>query len=441
MNTFMQHKTYKKRHLPFASGLRSLVLLSALAATGLSAAGASREFKDSVRIHFRQSKFNLDTLYNGNCDSIDFFRRSLSTLKEENPYAAVRKVIVVGGASPEGSIAINKTLSEKRAKRIFSLFSHLPDLKPDLTEFVFIGRDWKGLRKMMVADPNVPYREETLALIDEIIERNKNGENDGAGNLKALKALQKGKPYAYLFKKFFPFLRTAQVMLEYEVIEHIPDSIMPPPSYADAVVGVPESLEGMGYTLHEVEVEKECNPFFMNIRSNMLYDVLAVPNLGAEFYIGKNWSIGANWMYAWWSKNSSHRYWRLYGGDINLRKWFGSKAKAKPLTGHHVGILAQTQTWDFEFGGKGYMGGKPGGNIFDRANYGASIEYGFSLPVAERLNIDFSVAAGYIGGKYVTYTPQGAGYVWTATKQFNWFGPTKAEISLVWQIGCGNRNL
>ena len=441
MNTLMTKKTHTKRFLPFASGARTLIAVSAIALTGLSAAGASKEFKDSVRIHFRQSRTEFDTLYNGNRDSIDFFRRSLTTLKKENPYAAVRKVIVFGGASPEGSIALNKSLSEQRAKRIFSLFSHLPDLKPDLTEFKFLGRDWKGLRRMAVADQNTPNREEVIALIDEIIERNKGGEKDGAGNLKALKALAKGKPYAYMYKNHFPFIRTAQVILEYEVIEHIPDSLLPPPSYANAVVVVPPMIEEPGYTYHEVIEEKECKPFFMNIRTNMLYDLAAVPNLGAEFYLGKNWSIGGNWMYAWWSKNESHRYWRLYGGDLNIRKWFGLKANAKPLTGHHIGLLAQAQTWDFEFGNKGWMGGKPGGNIFDRANYGASIEYGFSLPVAERLNIDFSVAAGYIGGKYVTYTPQGPGYVWTATKQFNWFGPTKAEISLVWQIGCGNRNL
>lgn len=441
MDTTQTKKTSTKRFLPFASGRGRLLLYSALLLSGLSAAGASREFKDSVRIHFRQSRFEFDTLYNGNRDSIDFFRRSLSTLKDENPFATVKKVIVVGGASPEGSIALNKTLSEKRAKRIFSLFKHLPDLKPELTEFTFLGRDWKGLRRMVAADPNTPEQQDVLALIDEIIERNRNGEMDGAGNLKALKALHKGKPYAYLYKHHFPYIRTAQVVLEYEVIEHIPESLMPPPSYADATVIVPAGLEAPDYAYHEPEVEKECKPFYMNIRTNMLYDLAAVPNLGAEFYLGKNWSIGGNWMYAWWSKNVSHRYWRLYGGDLNVRKWFGAKAHAKPLTGHHIGLLAQAQTWDFEFGNKGWMGGKPGGNILDRANYGASIEYGFSLPIAERLNIDFSVAAGYIGGKYVTYTPQGPGYVWTATKTFNWFGPTKAEISLVWQIGCGNRNL
>ena len=77
--------------------------------------------------------------------------------------------------------------------------------------------------------------------------------------------------------------------------------------------------------------------FYMDLSTNILYDLAAVPNIGIEFYLGKNISIDANWMYAWWSKNSRHRYWRIYGGDLELRWWFGSKAHEKPLTGHHIG--------------------------------------------------------------------------------------------------------
>ena len=31
-------------------------------------------------------------------------------------------------------------------------------------------------------------------------------------------------------------------------------------------------------------------------------------------------------------------------------------------------------------------------------------------------------------------------YVWKATKKRNWFGPTKAEVSLVWLLGGGYGN-
>ncbi len=110
------------------------------------------------------------------------------------------------------------------------------------------------------------------------------------------------------------------------------------------------------------------------------------------------------------------------------------------MTGHHLGVYVQVLTYDFELGGRGYMGGLPGGNIFNRANYAAGIEYGYSLPVASRLNLDFTLGVSYLGGKYYEYLSIDDHYVWQATKSRRWFGPTKPEVSLVWLLGRGNYN-
>ena len=135
-----------------------------------------------------------------------------------------------------------------------------------------------------------------------------------------------------------------------------------------------------------------------------------------------------------------HWYWRIYGGEIGFRKWFGRAAKEKPLTGHHLGVYGQMFTYDFETGGRGYMGGQPGGTLWDKANYAGGVEYGYSKPVGKRLNLDFTIGLGYMGGKYHEYLPVDDCYVWQVTKQRHWFGPTKAEISLVWLLGYGNVN-
>lgn len=183
-------------------------------------------------------------------------------------------------------------------------------------------------------------------------------------------------------------------------------------------------------------------PFYFAVKTNMLFDALLVPNIGAEFYLGKNLSLYGEWMHAWWSYNNRHRYYRIYGGDLGLRWWFGKKANHKPLTGHHIGAYAGAFTFDMEFGNRGYMGGLPGGNLFDRCFINAGLEYGYSLPVSRHLNIDFSIGFGYISGKYMEYIPDGFehGYLWQQTKRFGWFGPTKAEVSLVWLLGRGNVN-
>lgn len=92
------------------------------------------------------------------------------------------------------------------------------------------------------------------------------------------------------------------------------------------------------------------------------------------------------------------------------------------------------------WGGAGYIGGEPSGSLFDRCHYGVGIEYGYSLPVARRLNIDFTIGAGYSAGKLYEYLPLDDCYVWQKTKNRRYFGPTKAEVSLVWLLGRGNVN-
>ncbi len=237
----------------------------------------------------------------------------------------------------------------------------------------------------------------------------------------------------------FDYLRYASVDLSYRrtVIPEVQpyentESEISSDSVAATVL--PDTVTAYSGTESTIENPlRHCRPLYIGLKTNMLYDALLIPTLGAEVYVGRDFSISGQWSYAWWSKNARHRYWRFYGGDLGVRWWFGKQADAKPLTGHHVGVYAQILTYDFETGGRGQMGAK--------FNYGGGIEYGFSLPVGRRLNIDFSVGAGYIGGKYYEYKPLEGHYVWQATKNRRWFGPTKAEISLVWLIGCNNRNV
>lgn len=197
-------------------------------------------------------------------------------------------------------------------------------------------------------------------------------------------------------------------------------------------------LDGPSPSLPPVQGERK--PFYMALKTNLIYDALAIPDLHAEFYLGKGWSLAGGGMYAWWSHDPRHRYWRIYGGDIGVRRWFGKAASRKPLTGHHIGVYGGVVTFDFETGGEGYMGGKPGGTLLDRCLGYGGIEYGFSLPVAKRINIDFSIGAGYLGGRYIKYEPLLGIYHKTGEYRVSYFGPTKAEISLVWLLGRGNTN-
>ena len=109
--------------------------------------------------------------------------------------------------------------------------------------------------------------------------------------------------------------------------------------------------------------------------------------------------------------------------------------RSKKHLGHHAGVYGQLLTYDIELrSGKGYMGGEPGGNIFDGANWGAGLEYGYTFNLTRRLHLDLSLGLGYFGGKYYTYEPMGGQYIWLSTEYQNYWGPTRLEITLYWNI-------
>lgn len=76
--------------------------------------------------------------------------------------------------------------------------------------------------------------------------------------------------------------------------------------------------------------------------------------------------------------------------------------------------------------------------MWDKCHWGVGVEYGYSLPIHRRLNLDFTLGLGYLTGEFWEYKPIDQCYVWQATKRLHWWGPTKLEVSLVWLIGRGN---
>lgn len=398
-------------------------------------------------IHFRLLKTDLDPQFHSNGDSLRAFSdRVLPILRERD--GRIRRVEIRGGASPEGPSDLNYTLSVNRAEAI-RRYMHDKGLLPDsVVHIKCVGADWEGLRRMVAAG-DMPYRREVLNIIDNVPIWVVRGGKVVDGRKRQLMRLDRGKVWNYIVKHYCPVLRTAlSVMVVWEPDEN-PDGASRLSSKmanlpALLPLTLPADTAGFTYdfTLPTLTTPHR-SPLFASLHNNLLFDVVAVPNLGAELYLGRGWSAVVNWNYAWWRDDSRARYWRTYGGDLGLRYWFGDAAESKPLTGHHLGAYFGMFTYDFAWGDEGYLGGKPGGTLWDRSHRIAGIDYGYSLPIGRRLNLDFTFGAGYMWGETQVYTPaegvEGI-YIWDHTKTRRYFGPTKAEISLVWLIGNSNFN-
>ena len=169
------------------------------------------------------------------------------------------------------------------------------------------------------------------------------------------------------------------------------------------------------------------------VKTNMLYDAALTPDFGIELGLVRKFSLSAEGVWAWWSKDAKHRYWRIYGGTLEGRFWFGHHARQRALTGHHIGVYGALHSFDFEFGGTGYQS--------PELTYGVGVSYGYSIRVSKRMNVDFGLSAGYAGGRLIKYHPECGLYICDRTSFNRYFGITGAHITLVWFPGWNNHNL
>lgn len=170
------------------------------------------------------------------------------------------------------------------------------------------------------------------------------------------------------------------------------------------------------------------------VSTNMLYDAALTPNIGLGLRINDRLSVTADWMYARWNNRNRRRYWRIYGGDIEVRYRIGKTRQDSPLGGHHIGVYGSMACYDFQ------AGRSHRGVLSDKYNYAAGLSYTYTLPVSTHFNIDFSVGFGYLWGTYKRHTPIDDCDVWLSTHKLGWFGPTKAGVSLVWLLGKSVKN-
>ena len=418
------------------------IVMVVLMPTTLLANAYAASIQDSLRttIYFRPGYSLLELSYRDNAANMKALTQGIQTIKG-NPCVQLQHIRILSAASPEGNSALNKRVAKRRGERLRDYLKETLVLPDSIFTVSSAGEDWQGLASL-IAKEKTPWRNKALQIIRHTPEWVTRNGKVVDGRKRQLQNLDGGKAWKYMLDNHFYTLRTGAVVV-CEVKTLAAEST---PSAAEASLEQARSeqarLESASQSPSsppfpaipsQVHPESQSPPAasYFALKSNLLYDALLIPNLSLEASISSGWTLGAGGMFAWWSKDAKHRYWRIYGGDLEIRKYFGTLSKSKPLQGHHLGIYGDFLTYDFEFGAKGYQ---------SKATYAAGIKYGYSHPIANRLNLDFALGIGYLHSNYKTYVPKDGCYVYQETKKLKWLGPTQAEISLVWLLGKGNTN-
>lgn len=395
--------------------------------------GESIEF---VMLNFRVARSLLERAYMDNNYSLDALDR---TLYDRRLAENVESITITAAASPEGNAKQNMKLAEDRAKAIRSyiMWKH-PQFDRSRIVIHTLGEDWAGLRKMVANDGNVPSQREVLELLDSGIS------NDL--KKKRLRIIANGRTYSYIAKNILPYLRGgAACMICYKGGEQdagdeygADATNMPPPEirYVERVRVDTVYIERETVTEVIVEIPPKPQPkekkiYYLALKTNLLYDAVLLPNLALEFSLPRRWSIEVEGHWSWWNTNTGkHLFHRVQVGGAEVRKWLGPLDRT-PFSGHYVGVYGMGGNYDVRLGNIGHLG--------EYGSWSVGLTYGFGLPVSRSFNFEFGVGLGYFGGEYkkYTYDPDNDRYPWQSDHRRNYFGITKAKVSLVWLVGTG----
>ena len=174
------------------------------------------------------------------------------------------------------------------------------------------------------------------------------------------------------------------------------------------------------------------------LKTNLLYDATSTINLGLEFKLKSNWTLDLSGNVNLWTFSGNKKM-KLWLVQPEARWW-----TCHQFSGHFLG--AHFHGGQFNMGGmlpwgftNGKMFGRFGGqaaimdNRYQGWLTGAGLSYGYHWILGKRWGLEATLGVGYAYIKYEKYPCTECGSK-LADEKKNYFGPTKAGISLIYMI-------
>lgn len=390
--------------------------------------------KENFAIHYRVNETVVDEDYMGNKEQIHKIKHYLVNSPR------VDSITIYAWSSPDGLYNKNRSLSRKRAnsaKRL--LLQHSPDsakLNSGKIKISPIAENWEGLTTLVKEGYSRKDREKVLAILGD--------DTMGSDSKKReLKKLDKGRTWKYLADNYLPQLRAATwVCVWAEVIQGMPE----------VAAVVQDSLEqpyiGLAplppYDYKPVLPQEESRTIAA-VKTNLLYDAVTAVNFAVEvpFEIKEQkfsalyehhcpwWHIGNKYCLQFLTFGGEARWWFLPNTVEESEK----RIERDALLGHFAGLYIWGGLGDIQ------IGRNFGCSQFDFWSVG--LTYGYAMPISKYLNLEFSLSVGYANIPYQCYTPSDDWEVLIRDPYkagtLHYFGPTKAEVSLVFPIRAKKR--
>lgn len=166
------------------------------------------------------------------------------------------------------------------------------------------------------------------------------------------------------------------------------------------------------------------------LKTNLLYDVAATPNLGVEIGLSPKWSLDISGQINGWAIKG--HLWKQWIAQPEARYWLCDR-----FQGHFFGLHAIGGQFNF-------------GNIDHLPNFlntrfselkdrrwqgwgaGAGIAYGYAWILGKHWNLEAEIGVGWMYSRYDVYPCAECGTKERSDKVHNYVGPTKAAVNLVY---------
>ncbi|GAB6122672.1 DUF3575 domain-containing protein [Dysgonomonas termitidis] len=160
---------------------------------------------------------------------------------------------------------------------------------------------------------------------------------------------------------------------------------------------------------------------FLGLKSNLIYDLTTTVNLGAEVRMSEYLTLDISLNYNPWTFSNNRKF-KHFMIQPELRYWIN-----EPFNGHFWGGHLLYSHFN--------VGNLPFGDFADYRYqgdaYGFGVSYGYQWILSPRWSIEASLGIGYIHMDYTRYECEVCGRE-LGKGSHNYFGPTKAGISLIY---------
>ncbi|GHT05729.1 hypothetical protein AGMMS49525_13340 [Bacteroidia bacterium] len=400
-----------------------------------------------------------------------------SLLASPEIYTQIDSLLITAAASPIASVSHNEGLSIRRAETMkhYILRKH-PDFPKTRIHTSAIGIDWDGFKALIEAEDDLPSRDKILLWLNSksLMRTFDTGTQSYLKNIFVLHKLRTSDAgtQTYLKNVIYPQLQYASVRLKMKDGSYIPPGESSPlRMYTEQIrqgtatleESVPVAIHDTIYVhdtvwLHDTiwatkEREYPYPPALRNssswkmppiaLGSNLLYDVVLVPNLYLEAVLSPHISASVQGIWMWWdNRDPNYLSYRIQALWAEARYWLNPQLSAngnyRPLSGWYAGVYGSLFNYDirlFKDNPTDY------GNL-SRDSYSVGLTCGYSHVLNRSLRVNFSLGLGYATGTYYLYdySHNSEKYIQRDMEHLHYFGPTQAGVSLVWLItGKGDK--